>query len=96
MAAVDGMQAPVTQLALGEQRKATTAATSSGRPKRPIGISRRTKSAIPCGSARWRRSQPPPGNQIEPGATLLTRMLSFARSRAIAFARLISAAFATL
>ena len=52
--------------------------------------------AIPSGSSRRRRSQLPPGNSVEPGATLSTRIPSFARSLAIAFARLISAALAML
>ena len=37
-----------------------------------------------------------PGSEIEPGATLLTRMLSRASWCAIDFARLISAAFTAL
>jgi hypothetical protein len=61
------MHAPVIQPARGEQRKVTTSATSSGRPKRPAGISLLTKAAIPAGSLCWRRSQPPPGKRIEPG-----------------------------
>src|SRR5262249_35455382 len=50
-----GMHAPEIQLARGDSRNATTVPTSSGRPKRPNGRSRRTKSAIPAGSACWRR-----------------------------------------
>ena len=89
-------QAPVTRLAWSDARKATTPATSSGLPKRPSGRSDLTKAAIPSGSACCRRSQLLPGKISEPGATLLTRMLSFASSRDSDFARLISAAFARL
>src|SRR5215203_5302088 len=39
--------APLTQLAFGEARKAMTAPTSSGRPKRPNGSSRAMNSAMP-------------------------------------------------
>ena len=70
------IDAPLIQLARGEARNATTDPTSSARPKRPNGSSRLTKSAMTSGSACWRRCQDPPGNRIEPGATLLTRMLS--------------------
>src|SRR5437588_12722487 len=73
--------APVTRLARSEARKLTTAATSSGRPKRPSGMSDLTKAVMPSGSACCRRSQDPPGNMIDPGATLLTRMLCAASSR---------------
>ncbi len=45
------IEAPLIQLARGEQRKATTSPTSSGVPKRPNGSSCRTKSAMPAGSA---------------------------------------------
>jgi len=90
------MQAPVIQPARGEHRNVTTSAISSGRPNLPNGISRATKAAMPSGSACCRRSQPPPGNSTDPGATLATRIFSRARSRAMALARLISAALATL
>ena len=46
-----GTLAPLIQLARGDTRNATTAPTSSGRPKRPNGSSRLTKSAIPAGSS---------------------------------------------
>ena len=46
-----GTLAPLIQLARGETRNATTAPTSSGRPNRPNGSSRLTKSAIPAGSS---------------------------------------------
>ena len=46
-----GTLAPLIQLARGETRNATTAPTSSGRPNRPNGSSRRTNSAIPSGSS---------------------------------------------
>ncbi len=62
-----GTLAPLTQLARGEARKATTVPTSSGRPNRPNGSSRARKSAIPTGSSRCRLSHDPPGNRIEPG-----------------------------
>ncbi len=65
---------PDTQLALGDARNATTSATSSGVPNRPNGRSRFTMSAMPAGSAFCRRSQPPPGNRIEPGAIEFTRI----------------------
>ena len=44
-----GTLAPLIQLARGDTRNATTAPTSSGRPNRPNGSSRRTNSAIPAG-----------------------------------------------
>ena len=69
-------EAPLIQLARGEARNATTSPTSSARPKRPNGSSRLTNSAMPSGSACCRRCHEPPGNRIEPGATLTTRMLS--------------------
>ena len=47
----------------GDARKATTFPTSSARPKRPNGSSRRTNSAMPSGSACWRFHQEPPGNE---------------------------------
>ena len=43
------IDAPLIQLARGEARKATTAPTSSARPKRPNGSSRLMNSAMPCG-----------------------------------------------
>ena len=46
-----GTLAPLIQLARGDTRNATTAPTSSGRPNRPNGSSRRTNSAIPPGSS---------------------------------------------
>ena len=70
-----GTLAPLIQLARGETRNATTAPTSSGRPNRPNGSSRLTKSAIPSGSSCTADPRSP-GNRIEPGATLFTRMLS--------------------
>src|SRR5262245_20161922 len=91
-----GTLAPLIQLARDEARKATTPPTSSARPNRPNGSSRRTNSAMPLGSSCWRRYHVPPGKEIDPGATLFTRMLSFASCCAIDLARLISAAFTTL
>ena len=87
---------PVTQEARGEQRKAITLATSSAVPKRPIGMFSCTKRAMPSGSSCCRFHHVPPGDAIEPGATVLTRMLSGANSIAIALAWLISAAFIAL
>src|SRR3990170_4716514 len=72
------MQVPVIQRARSEQRKTTTSATSSTVPKRPKGMSAFTKRSMPSGSAFRRWSQPPPANQMEPGATLFTRMLNWA------------------
>ena len=90
------MLAPLTQLAFGEARNATTWATSSGVPKRPNGSSRRTNSAMPSGSACCRFHHDPPGKRIDPGAMLLTRMLSRASCCASDLARLISAALTAL
>src|ERR1035437_9531156 len=83
---------PLIHLDREEAREATAAPTSAGRPNRPNGSSRRMNSAIPSGSACWRFHQDPPGKRMDPGATLLTRMLSPASCCAIDFARLISAA----
>src|SRR6266542_1237557 len=91
-----GMLAPLTQLARGEHKKTTTLATSSGDPKRPNGNSRFKKSAIPSGSVFRRRSQPPPGNRIDPGATAFTRTLSAASSRLSDLERLLRADFTAL
>src|SRR5687768_15321710 len=74
---------PVIQLAAGEQRKTTALAISSGVPKRPEGMFCLTNSAMPSGSCRTRRSHPPPGKRIEPGATELTRMPSGASCSAL-------------
>ncbi len=90
------MEAPETQLARGEARKATTAPTSSARPKRPKGSSRLIMSAMPAGSDCCRLCHDPPGNMIDPGATLFTRMLAGASCCESAFARLISAALTAL
>ena len=46
-----GNDEPLIQLARGDARNATAAATSSGRPKRPKGSSLRMNSAIASGSA---------------------------------------------
>ena len=43
------IDAPLIQLAAGEARNATTAPTSSARPKRPNGSSRLMNSAMPAG-----------------------------------------------
>src|SRR5258708_4793542 len=90
------IEAPATQLARGEARKATTAPTSSGRPKRPNGSSRLIMSAMPAGSDCWRLCQDPPGNMIDPGAALFTRMFAGASCGESALARLISAALTAL
>src|SRR2546428_13897523 len=77
MSDVDGppstlMHAPVRRPACREHTNATTLATSSTVPNLPIGISWRTKSAMPSGSACCRRDYPPPSQRIEPGAPALT------------------------
>ena len=91
-----GTLAPLIQLARADARNATTAPTSSGRPNLPNGSSLLMKSAMPAGSSCWRRCHEPPGNRIEPGATLLTRILSRANCWASDLARLISAALTAL
>ena len=40
----------------------------------PIGMFVRTNSAIPSGSSCWRRHHVPPGELIDPGATVFTRL----------------------
>jgi len=89
-------QAPVTQEARGEARKAMTVATSSAVPKRPSGMFSLTKLDMPSGSSCCRFHQVPPGAAIDPGATLFTRMLLGANSRAIDLAWLMMAAFIAL
>src|SRR5579875_4151767 len=91
-----GMQAPLTSEAAEEARKTTTAATSSGVPKRPSGSSLFTKASMLSGSAWRRRSQELPGKSKEPGATLLTRMLLGANWRANDLVRLMEAALRAL
>ena len=59
--------APAIQLARGDARKVTSAATSSARPKRPNGSSRLMNSAMPAGSSCCRFHQDPPSKLIEPG-----------------------------
>src|SRR5256885_17101422 len=90
------MLAPVTRLAWREHTNATTLATSWGVPKRPSGISRRTNSAIPSGSACCRRCHPPPSQRIDLGATPFTVTPLAATSRASDLTTLASAAFAAL
>src|SRR5207253_8485129 len=90
------MEAPFSRLACFEHTNATTPATSSTVPKRPSGISWRTNSAMPSGSACCRRCQPPPSHKIDPGATPLTVTPLAATSRARDLTRLISAALAAL
>src|SRR5262245_1865804 len=90
------MHAPEIQLARGDATNATTDPTSSAVPKRPNGRSRLTNSAMPFGSSCCRFHHVPPSKLIEPGAILLTRMLSAASCWAMAFARLTSAAFTAL
>ena len=67
-----GCSSPLTKLASGEARKATAAATSSGRPARPLGLAR----------AAWRSSAVLEAVAIQPGATLFTVMPLFATSSA--------------
>ena len=52
------------------------APTSCGVPKRPNGSSCLTKSAMAAGFSCCRFHHDPPGNRIEPGETLSTRMFS--------------------
>ena len=73
----------------------TYAMADFGVIKRPSGMSWATKRAIASGSSCCRRHQLPPGNRIEPGATLSTRTLSGASSRASALDRLSWADFVT-
>jgi len=89
------MFAPVIHDARRDSRKATTSATSSGRPSRPSGnwVCRKVAKSPGCSCAN--RSQEPPGNMIEPGLTAFTRMLSAASSAAAVAASWISAALAT-
>ena len=74
--------APLTQLARGEARNATTSPTSSARPKRPNGSSRRRTRRCPPGSACCRFCHEPPGNRIDPGATLTHADVVAARAAA--------------
>ena len=90
------MHVPVTQLARGEARKATTAATSSGVPNLPEGIFSSTNLAILSGFSFWRRSQLPPGKTMDPGATELTRIPFSAASLAKLAVMLIIADLAAL
>ena len=88
------MFAPLIQPARSESRNVTTSATSSELPNRPQGNSRRSNSAKRSGFAARKRSQPPPGNMIDPGLTVFTRIRCGASSQASALDRKISAAFA--
>src|SRR2546428_6402390 len=88
--------APAIQLARGLHRNAMLSPASSAVPKRPKGISRRTKSAMFPGSLRSRRSHEPPGCRMLPGARESTRTPRGASSRACSCARLMSAALAAL
>src|SRR3954465_5058318 len=90
------IDAPLTHDPRDGGRNATTDPPSSARPKRPNGSSRAIMSAMPAGSACCRLCHEPPGNMIEPGATLLTRVLGGGGCCASAFARLISAALTAL
>ena len=71
------MVCPVTQLAFGDARNSTTAATSSGFTMRPSAICASVPS-YSAGSVVRRCSHVPPGNSMEPGATQLTRIRSAA------------------
>src|ERR1700682_4611102 len=57
-------EAPVTRLARSDARNATTAATSSGFPKRPRGKSDLVKAAMPSGPACFSPFQAAPGNHL--------------------------------
>ena len=89
------MFAPVIHDARPDSRKATTPATSSGRPSRPSGNWVSRNAAKSAGFSCENRSHEPPGNKIEPGLTAFTRMLSTASSAAAVAASWISAALAT-
>src|SRR6516164_4691944 len=89
------MLAPVFHDARRDSRKATTAATSSRRPRRPNGNWLPRNAANASGFSARKRSQPPPGNMIEPGLTAFTRMPAGPSSAAAVAARWISAALAT-
>src|SRR5262249_48193193 len=71
-------QAPVIREARSEARNVTIAEISSGLPKRPSGISVRTKFSMKTGFSCWRRSHEPPGNRTEPGTTTFTIIPSLA------------------
>src|SRR2546428_12307157 len=88
------MLAPLIHEARLDRMKATTSATSSGVPRRPHGNSRRSNSANRSASSARKRSQPPPGNMIDPGLTVLIRIRDGASSQASAPARKISPALA--
>src|SRR6266480_8134852 len=72
-AAVAANDWPVIQPPLGEQRKATSAAESSGRPRRPSGIS---------ASIRSRSSDESQPVSVGPGSTALTLIPRGANSAA--------------
>ena len=87
------MFAPVIHEARSDSRNATTSATSGSEPSRPNGNSPAWKAAKSSGFCRWKVSQPPPGNMIDPGLTAFTRMRSGASSWAAMAARWIAAAW---
>src|SRR4051812_963726 len=86
---------PVTNDASSEQRNAITAATSSGRPIRRTAVAsiiaclRRAPRSPSCASAEFSS-----GVSIGPGATALQRTPKRADSRAIAFVKPMTPAFA--
>src|SRR5205085_9210634 len=67
------MFAPVIQDARSDSRNATTSATSGSEPRRPNGNWPARKAAKSSGLARWKLSQPPPGNMIDPGLFFFSR-----------------------
>ena len=76
--------------AASEQRNTAAAATSSGDPNRPIGMSDSIRSPV-AGSSR---SLDVMSVSIQPGASAFTRTPFGAHSTAVVFVRLIIAAFA--
>src|ERR1043166_4422501 len=75
------MISPVMNEASGEARKATAAATSSGLPKRPIGVICRTTSSEAAGTSAVMSVS------MKPGATALTVAPFLANSRASVLVR---------
>ena len=73
-----GMTAPVTNEAASPHRKATTAATSSAVPKRPMGMAAASRSLAGLGQRVGHG-----GGRSGPGSTTLTVTLRVATSRAI-------------
>ena len=75
---------PVIQLARGDAANTTAFATSSALPSRPHGIDAWIASYI-AGLPFLIISHTPPGNSIEPGAIMLTRIFAGASATASVF-----------